>query len=291
MSEKKQVELNDDQVKEIKRRASEARQRFGVHQNVPIGSDIRLVLEKEGILLCEYPFSDLEGTHTYGNITWFKTGEDTITFIGLNTSSYYDEQIFALAHEIYHFLTKTGKAYSKELDDEDPETEKKADRFAAEFLLPADALCDAVDSVFESSQISDTQEGKLLRFIARIQCEWWLPYRSIVNRLFEERYISQDQYDQLYDLDCRSEDGSYRRLLKSTDNEISELLNTRTKNIGVSNKITEVILSNYEDGFIDETELIEVLALFEKKPEDYGIIIGIDFDDDLAELLESEDDR
>lgn len=42
----------------------------------------------------------MNGTHTYGNITWFKTDNDTITFIGLNTSSFYDEQIFAIAHEI-----------------------------------------------------------------------------------------------------------------------------------------------------------------------------------------------
>ena len=65
-----------------------AKEREGVYPEVPIGSDIRLLLEKKGILLCEYPYPDSEGNHTYGNITRFKTEDGTITFIGLNTSSY-----------------------------------------------------------------------------------------------------------------------------------------------------------------------------------------------------------
>ena len=86
--------LNDQQIFEAKRLASDARRLFGVHPNVPIGSDIRLLLEENDVLLCEYPYPDSKGTHTYGNITWIKNGDDIITFIGLNTSSYYDEQIF-----------------------------------------------------------------------------------------------------------------------------------------------------------------------------------------------------
>lgn len=203
MSRDNSFVLNDKQIFEAKRLASEARRLFGVYPNVSIGSNIRLLLEKNDVLLCEYPNSDSQGTHTYGNITWIKNGDEIITFIGLNTSSYYDEQIFAITVNMY-----------------------------------------------------DVSENKTLRFIARIQCDWWLPYQAIINRLYEEKLISVEQYNNLYDLDCRSESGVYRRILKSTDGEISELLNKKTKSIGVSNKVIETIISNYEDGLIDECAIL-----------------------------------
>lgn len=74
--------------------------------------------------------------------------------------------------------------------------------------------------------------------------------------MYEEKLISVEQYNNLYDLDCRSESGVYRRILKSTDGEISELLNKKTKSIGVSNKVIETIISNYEDGLIDECAIL-----------------------------------
>lgn len=291
MSSNNHVVLSERQITEIKKTASEARKLFGVHQNVPVGNDIRLFLEKRDILLCEYPFSESDDTHTYANLVMFKTGDEQITFIGLNTASYYDEQIFAIAHEIYHFLTKTGKAYSMESDEEDKETEKKADRFAAEFLLPADILKEMIVLVFGTSILSEVPESRLLRFVARIQCDWWLPYQSIINRLYEEEHISGRQYENLYNMDCRNEEDVYRRILRSTDNEISELLNTKTRTIGVSPRIIDTIINNYEDGFIDDDELIRLLSLFGKRPEDYGIQIIIELDDDLREFLESEDSK
>ncbi|MCR4658651.1 MAG: ImmA/IrrE family metallo-endopeptidase [Lachnospiraceae bacterium] len=287
MRRDKEAVLSEDQVFGIKNKAAEARQFFGVFQNVPIGNDIRLFLEKKGILLCEYPFSDSGDTHTYGNITWFRTDDEAITFIGLNTASYYDEQIFALAHEIYHFITRTGTAYSQDIDHEDSETEKMADRFAAEFLLPADALRENIFSVFDKTELKNVPDNRLLRFAARIQCDWWLPYRAIINRLYEEGHISRSQYDTLFDTDCRSEDSVYRRILKSTDNEISELLNTRTRTVGVSYKVIDAIISNYEDGLIDDDEFIRLFALFDKKPEDYGIQIKAEPDEELMEMMES----
>ena len=291
MSKDNFVVLDEKQIYEVKKLASDTRQFFGALQNVPIGSDIRLLLEKKDILLCEYPYPDTEGTHTYGNITWFKTEEDTITFIGLNTSSYYDEQIFAIAHEIYHYTTKTGKAYTPNMDYEDTLTEKQADRFAAELLLPVEALIDAVMGTFNDSDMFRISDNKVLRFIARIHCDWWLPYQSIVNRLYEEKIISEEQYERLYEIDCRSENGIYRRILKNTDSEISDLLNKKTKTVGVSNRVIEIIISNYEDGFIDDDEFIETLTLFDKKPEDFGFEMLADIDDDdLKDMFESEDD-
>lgn len=286
----KSIVLNEKQIYEVKCLASDTRQSFGVYPNVPIGNDIKLLLEKNDILLCEYPLPDTDGTHTYGNITWFKMDHETITFIGLNTSSFYDEQIFAIAHEIYHYITRSGKAYTPDMEYEDKLTEKKADRFAAELLLPEAALRTAIVGMFGTADMREVPEARLLRFVARVQCEWWLPFQAIINRLFEEGFIASSQYEKLYEIDCRSEEEMYRRLLKNIDAEISELLNKKTKTIGVSNKIVETIISNYEDGFIDDDEFVRTLAMFEKKPEDFGFDMCVDFDDDLKDFFESGDD-
>lgn len=290
MSKINSIVLNEKQIYEVKNLASTARQLFGVYPNVPIGNDIKLLLEKNDVLLCEYPFPDTNGTHTYGNITWFKIDNDTITFIGLNTSSFYDEQIFAIAHEIYHYTTQTGKAYTPGIEYEDQVIEKQADRFAAELLLPAEALRTAVMETIGSTDMKDVSEARILRFVARIQCDWWLPFQAIINRLYEEGFIDISQHDRLYEIDCRNEDGIYRRILKNIDSEISELLNKRTKTIGVSNKVVETIISNYEDGLIDDDEFVRTLGMFDKDPEDFGFCMETEIDDDLVDFFESEDD-
>ena len=67
-------------------------------------------------------------------------------------------------------------------------------------------------------------------------------------------------------------------------------MNKRTKTIGVSNIVIETIISNYEDGLIDEDEFVHTLALFDKRPEDFGFDIDVEMDDDLKDFFESEDD-
>lgn len=290
MSKSNFIILDEKQIYEVKKLASETRRLFGVYPNVPIANDIKLLLENQGIMLCEYPFPDTNGTHTYGNITWFKTDNETFTFIGLNTSSFYDEQIFAIAHEIYHYKTQSGKAYMPDMDYEDKVIEKMADRFAAELLLPDEALKAVVIKTIGKADMKGVSEARLLRFIARIQCEWWLPFQAIANRLLEEKFIDEIQYNKLYMIDCRNEEGMYRRLLKSIDSEISELLNKKTKNVGVSNIVIETIISNYEDGLIDDDEFVHILTLFDKRPEDFGFNMDAELDDDLKDFFESEDD-
>ena len=62
-------------------------------------------------------------------------------------------------------------------------------------------------NAFGSSNMRDVTDNRALRFIARIQCDWWLPFQAIINRLFEEGYINVNQYDKLYAIDCRNETG------------------------------------------------------------------------------------
>ena len=272
------IVLNIKDIVEIKELASETRQAFGMSEGIPIANDMRMLLNKQGIILCEYPFAD--DSRIDAEIVRFEMDDKPLIFIGLNSSLYYDEQIFALAHEIYHFKTRTGKAFSDK-DIDDIKLEKKADRFAAELLLPEGVLKKSVVMEFGGESISDTNILRVLRFIASLQSCWWLPYRSIVLRLLEEKLIDQLLFDRLYKYDPRNEEDDYYKILNAVDSNIAKMLNSKTEKISVSNKVIDAIIRNYEDGYISEDDFVSILEVFKISPSDYGYDMeSFDFDED-----------
>lgn len=278
----KDIELTALQIEDIRKEASETRKIFGIYGDVPIANDIFMLLEKNHIILCQYPFEASVGSHTDATLTRFETSDGPIIFIGLNTALPYDEQIFALAHELYHFKTKTGKSYSED-ETENPLLEKMADRYAAELLLPGETLRSRVIAEFGKDKIDSSLYLRTLRFVARLQCEWWLPYRAIINRLFEENYIDKTFYERLYKIDDRDSQSAYCKIFKTLDPEKYDLLNSRTYRKGVSLSALETILLNYEDGLVPEDEFVDLLELFGKSPEDLGYEMGVS-EEDLEEL-------
>jgi Zn-dependent peptidase ImmA (M78 family) len=286
----KEIELTAPQIENIRKRTEEVRRMFGVYGDVPIANDIFMLLEKNHIILCEYPFDTSEGSHTDATLTRFEEKGTSLVFIGLNTSLPYDEQIFALAHELYHFKTKTGKAYTDE-DIESPLIEKQADRFAAELLLPATALHSQVVSEYKTEKIESSFYLRTLRFVARLQCEWWLPYHAIITRLYEEGYIEASFFEQLYAIDDRKSESAYCRIFSAIDPEKYTLLNSCTRRKGVSNSALETILLNYEEGEVTDDEFVELLDLLGKSPHDFGYDLSLSPEDldDLCDLFEGGD--
>jgi Zn-dependent peptidase ImmA (M78 family) len=286
----KEIELTVPQIESVRQKAGEVRKMFGLYGDVPIANDIFMLLEKKNIILCEYPFEASEGSHTDATLTRFEEKDTSIVFIGLNTSLPYDEQIFALAHELYHFITKTGKAYTDE-DIEAPLTEKLADRFAAELLLPMAALRSQVVSEFKTEKIESSLYLRTLRFVARLQCEWWLPYHAIITRLYEEGHIEAAFFEQLYEIDDRKPESPYCRIFSAIDPEKYTLLNSCTHRKGVSNAALETILLNYEEGEVTDDEFVEVLDLLGKSPHDFGYDLSVSPEDleELSDLFEGGD--
>lgn len=281
------VALNEVQLNEIRRLAKEKRRSLGFVGETPIANDIFTILDILGIFLLEYPIKSDSKKPSFSAILMYSTEGDTeLTFIGLNTADYFDKQIFAIAHELYHFYTKTGSHISRSSEQSEQEegnfVEIAANRFAAEFLLPRNTLESVVLSEFKTSSLEQKQIKTLLRFIARLQCTWWLPYRSLVKRLKEICAISEKQYDQLYSINERDMDGVYCRIGRAINEEVFTKLNTATKNIGTSPKDIEIIIRNFEDHLIDEDKFINTLSIFNKKPDDFGYeveVSGSDIDE------------
>lgn len=236
----------------------------------PVGSDLQLILECNNIILLNYPI-ERSGSNSFSAIfSQSKVGTQVFSFIGINTYDYYDKQIFAIAHELYHFSAQNKPHISR---DGTPSTseERKAEYFAAELLLPLDILCSTIMSEFHKSDISDIPLSAKLRFIARLHCKWWLPYKAIVKRLYEAEALTPSAFDELYAIDERNETGTYYRIGLSTNSSYFTLLNTITKQIGTSAANLEDAIRNFDDDHTSADELIKGLQLFGLKPADFGI--------------------
>lgn len=287
------VKLNEVQIDDIRKLAGEKRRSLGFVGETPIANDIFTILDKLEIMLLEYPIEPEGDKPAFSAaIMYSEEGDKKLTFIGLNTSDYYDKQIFAIAHELYHYYTKSGSHLSRPEDEESSLIEVKANRFAAEFLLPETVLESIVLDAFKTSSLEKIQHKTLLRFIARLHCTWWLPYRSLVRRLHEIGAISSEQYAELYSVDERDLQGEYGKIGQATNKEEFLKLNQPTKNIGTSPNEIEIIIRNFEDNLIDEDKFAETLSLFNKTPDEFGYEIKVSQDDldELDAFFSGEDD-
>ncbi|WP_353097638.1 ImmA/IrrE family metallo-endopeptidase [Tissierella praeacuta] len=278
------IMLSEVQIEEMRKLARDKRGSLSIAGEVPIANDIFTILEQLDIILLEYPInSEGDNPAFSAAIMYSEENNKELTFIGLNTADYFDKQVFAIAHELYHYFTKTGFYLSRLNDVENNLVEAKANRFAAEFLFPEVALKSIVIDEFKTSKLEKISEKTLMRFIVRLQCSWWLPYRSIVKRLGEIGAISEEQYNKLYDIDVRNLDSEYAKIGLAFNNEVYSKLNKKTNKIGTSAKDIEIIIRNFEDNLIDEDKFAETLNLFGKSPDDFGYKITVS-DEDLAEF-------
>ena len=270
------IKLTEVQIDEIRKLANEKRRTLGYVGETAIANDIFTVLEKLEIKLLEYPIeSEIDRPAFSAAIIYSETGNGNLTFIGLNTADYYDKQIFAIAHELFHYFIKSGSHLSRTDDDENNLLEKKANRFAAEFLLPQNVLESIILDEFKTSSLGKINSKALIRFIARLHCTWWLPYRSLVRRLHEIKAINSTQYLELYEVNERDLRGEFGKIGQAINSEIFLRLNTPTNRIGTSPNEIEVIIRNFEDNLIDEDMFAATLGLFNRIPDEFGYEIKV----------------
>lgn len=273
--------LNECQIDEIRKLAKAKRQSLSIIGEIPIANDIFTILEQLNIKLLEYPIqSEGDGLAFSAAIMCSEEDGEELVFIGLNTADYFDKQIFAIAHELFHYFTKTASHLSRLGDIENTLIEAKANRFAAEFLFPEAALKSIILDEFKTSKLEKVAEKTILRFIARLQCTWWLPYHSIVKRLHEIGAISEEQYGKLYGIDERDLYSEYGKMGMAFNEEVFKKLNSKTNSIGTSMRDIDIIIRNFEDGLINEDKLTVTLGLFNKSPDDFGYRVNVSNEDE-----------
>ena len=277
--------LNKQDVFALEQLAAEKRRAFDIGMQ-PVGENIFKLIRKEGIYLMYLPI-EIEPTTQQPFSAMYVSlceGERKISFIGLNTADYYDKQIFALAHELYHHYHNDETHLCRISDEESQLYELKANRFAAEFLLPTEKLQDELKEVNGGDVgLTGWKQPALLRLIARLHCEYRLPYRAIVRRFKEIDAIDEEQFVSLEAMPARDETSVYYQIGCTMKPEIFKALNKKTQLTGTDGDNLETMIRNYEEGIISLSELDDSLDLFQKTLHDFGLADEVD-EDDVAEF-------
>lgn len=173
---------------ETMKKARDARRTLGLDDTEPL--DIARVLRLvEGITLSGRPFE--------GNISGCFVRGKTAKMITINSARSLGHQNFTMAHEYYHLICepeRSGGVCIAEEFGSRPVSEASADDFAANFLVPREALAEAVYRLSHS-------RNRPLEMADLIELEqlFGVSHRAMRVRLGQLGYLSASQSEALKD--------------------------------------------------------------------------------------------
>lgn len=268
--------LTDFEIKEIKKHA---REKLGNCRktNDIIGTQIFYILGLY-VRVIYYPLGK--------NAPWGFTricgsrndAESEKPFVTINTSISIPCQVFAAAHELYHIWYEQNPDIlpSDLLDEDDKEiNEKRANRFAAEFLI---------DEMMLRQEIQTYGIDKFdIKAVLRLSNLFTVPYQAMAKRLFETGYIRMDEKEKLLSESDESIEQHRKRYgfsVGEADNKI------------VVDNLADLSLKAYEKELITFEKLEFLLGLCGLTPEDIGIKkpskTVFPSDEELDEIMEED---
>ncbi|MDF2801516.1 MAG: hypothetical protein K0S61_1419 [Anaerocolumna sp.] len=275
--------LKEIEIDEIKTLSKEKRVNYAL---APIGDKIfDFILEQCPYV--QFELVEFKNDKIDGMLYIPKNGDDK-AYIILNGNKPLVSQIFAAAHEYYHYIKDYSslkeKPYICSLSSLNGSNEKKASRFAAELLLPEDALKNELKffkkKVFpKTNREIDFDEYAIISMILTIKYQ--LPLKAVIYRLHEEGYINDidefiDNYEVIKHVLLQAE------IVKP---EINDLYNNKNSKLSNGNIIYQQIEDAYKHGLASREE---ILIDAEKLKLDTKIITS--FFDEIDQSDEEEDD-
>lgn len=185
-------------------------------------------------------------------------GQDRAYLI-LNGEKPLINQIFAAAHEYYHYvkdydlIRKT--PYICNLSLLKNVNEKKASRFAAEFLLPENAIR---NEIARSSLVFGSKPNKLsfeeyAAFSFCLTIKYQLPLKAVIYRLLEEGYI-KDIHDFINNYEVIKEILLQAEISKE---QIEHLYGPNDRLLSNDSRIYKQMREAFDKGFVSREELLE----------------------------------
>ena len=268
--------LNALEIKEVQQ---QAKSKLGVcyKQNVIIGTQIFHIL-KQYARVIYYPFGK-NAPWGFTRINGSKNDSDSERpFVAINTSIPIPCQVFAAAHELYHIWYEQHPDLlpANLLDENIKElNEKKANRFAAEFLM---------DELLLKKEIQFYGiEEITIKEILQLAELFMVPYKSMVKRLYEIDIIKKDKAVNLF----KESDESVNRYRKRYSFSESEANNK----IAVDN-LVELAVDAYDKSLVTFEKLEYLLGICGLNPSDLGITKKIKqpfpSDGELDKIMEGE---
>lgn len=247
--------LNDFDIEEVKR---QAREKLGIcrKSNDIIGTQIFSILGLYARVIY-YPL----GQDAPWGFTRISGSQNNVAtekpFVALNTSIPADCQVFAAAHELYHIWYEENPDMlpSDLLDEEDKElNEKKANRFAAEFLIDEMLLRQEID-IYKIKRIS-------IKSILQLANLFTVPYRAMAKRLRETGFIGEQEL-QNFLLESDDSIQQYKKRYALSSPESDERI--------IMDNLVELAVSAFEAGLVTYEKLEYLLGLCGLKPQELGL--------------------
>lgn len=194
--------LLPEEISDIKRLAREKRVDYAL---APMGTGVfNWILKQNNNIRFELvPFD----SDKIDGMLYIPTMGKEWAYIILNANKPLINQIFTAAHEYYHYVKDYHKfkenPYICDFSALKDVSEKRASRFAAEILLPEEALSREIKDYFSAMNITGMKAMDFNSFATLtifLTVKYQIPLKAVIYRLMEEHYIdSTEQYIKNYE--------------------------------------------------------------------------------------------
>lgn len=247
--------LSKEEIELLKNRARDSRAIYGL--NTPIGTNIFSFLEQKGDIV--FQLQDFKKSDLDAMIIKYSS-KSLKKYIVINSDKPLINHIFAAAHELYHYsysfienqLDSFVCSFSK-----NEKEEIKANRFAAEFLLPEEALRNELKTFlqFSEGKFQTTPLYRQIAFCFVLVAKYCLPLKAVLYRLKEENISNTDYLLKHY------EDVKKILLEFSEENvRVKELYSN--KNIYINEQLYDLVPLLYNKGRLDDFTVSEIIKKF-----------------------------
>ena len=248
-------ELSSDEILQIKNQSKDARGRYGL--NAPIGTNIFSFLEQKGDIV--FQLQDFKESELDAMIIKY-SAKSQKKYIIINSDKPLINQIFAAVHEFYHYLYSfIGNSQDSIVCtfSKNDKEEIKANRFAAEFLLPEEALKDEVNSFskFIDGNFLNAPIARQIVFCFYLTTKYSIPLKAVMYRLREENISNTDYLLNHYE--------DVKQLLldfSKSETHVKELY--ANKNEYITEQLYNLVPYLYNKGRLDNSTVDEIIKKF-----------------------------
>ncbi|MEF9992331.1 MAG: ImmA/IrrE family metallo-endopeptidase [Romboutsia sp.] len=263
---KERLKLPSEDLRlEIKEIADAVRYRF-IKKGI---IDIFDVLENEAFFIRK-PLESME-------VSGFSTYFDGKFIVMLNSSYTLGHERYTGGHELYHIVCNDSILKKDKLieDSKYQDEDRRADIFAAEFLMPEDYIKELF------YKLVDIEPNKIEpRHIVRLNNELKVSYKAMLKRLVQLDLCSIDLYEHLASYGTNEKSLELQEITKKEGYDISLIM--PSKKSYVSKEYIEISRKNYEENKISYTKITELLECAQRNPKDYGYDPDNKEEDDLV---------
>lgn len=234
-----------------------------------LAEDVRYKYSKKGLsdifdILAEDAFllrMPLKTNEVSGFSTYFQ--EKFVVF--LNSSFTLGHERYSGAHELYHIIYNQEILKNEKLLLNDPKTveDKKADIFAAEFLMPEDYIKEVFYKI-----INVKPDNVIEKHIVKMNNFFKVSYKAMLKRLVQLNLCERNKYQCLSEI-CSLENADKLQLLTKKEGYNIKLIIPSNEKF-VPKEYIEYIKTNYENKKISFNNMKNCFNFIGMAPMDFG---------------------